>query len=74
VLVTVSDTGPGIPPRLLEKLFCRPFSPGTDGRNGGLGLLIVQRILQLHGSAIELRSEAGMGAVFCFALKAAGRV
>ncbi|MFZ4878359.1 HAMP domain-containing sensor histidine kinase [Janthinobacterium sp. Mn2066] len=74
VRVTVSDTGPGIAPQLLEKLFRRPFSPGTDGRNGGLGLLIVQRILQLHGSAIELRSEAGKGAVFCFALRAAGRV
>ncbi|MBB5606319.1 MULTISPECIES: HAMP domain-containing sensor histidine kinase [unclassified Janthinobacterium] len=73
VLVTVSDTGQGIPPQLLEKLFRRPFSPGTDGRNGGLGLLIVQRILQLHGSAIELRSEPGKGAVFCFALQAAGR-
>src|SRR5471032_655696 len=73
VQVTVSDTGPGIPPQLLEKLFRRPFSPGTDGRNGGLGLLIVQRILQLHGSTIELRSEPGKGAVFCFALRAAGR-
>lgn len=73
VLVTVSDTGPGIAPQLLEKLFRRPFSQGTDGRNGGLGLLIVQRILQLHGSSIELRSEAGKGAVFCFALQAAGR-
>ena len=73
VQVTVSDTGPGIPPQLLEKLFRRPFSQGTDGRNGGLGLLIVQRILQLHGSAIALRNEAGKRAVFCFALRAAGR-
>ena len=74
--VTVSDTGPGIPARLLDNLFRRPFSPGTDSRNGGLGLLIVQRILQLHGSQIRLltpdeRATRG-GAVFHFELGGAG--
>lgn len=71
VVVTVSDTGPGIAPQLLENLFRRPFSPGGDGRNGGLGLLIVQRILQLHGSAIALVAVEGKGAVFRFSLRAA---
>jgi signal transduction histidine kinase len=68
VLVTVGDTGPGIPPELLENLFRRPFSSGDDRRNGGLGLLIVQRILQLHGSGIELLAVPGKGAVFQFML------
>jgi signal transduction histidine kinase len=68
VLVTVGDTGPGIPPALLENLFRRPFSSGDDHRNGGLGLLIVQRILQLHGSGIELLTVPGKGAVFQFML------
>jgi signal transduction histidine kinase len=72
VLVSVSDTGPGIAPALLENLFRRPFSPGSDGRNGGLGLLIVQRILQLHGSAIDLLTAEGKGAVFRFSLRAPG--
>ena len=72
VRVTVSDTGPGIAPALLDDLFRRPFSPGPDGRNGGLGLLIVRRILQLHGSTIELHSVPDQGAVFSFALPAAG--
>jgi signal transduction histidine kinase len=71
VVVTVGDTGPGIAPQLLENLFRRPFSPGGDGRNGGLGLLIVQRILQLHGSAIALVAAEGKGAVFRFSLRAA---
>jgi signal transduction histidine kinase len=68
VLVTVGDTGPGIPPALLENLFRRPFSAGDERRNGGLGLLIVQRILQLHGSGIELLAVPGKGAVFQFML------
>jgi signal transduction histidine kinase len=68
VLVSVGDTGPGIPPALLENLFRRPFSAGDDRRNGGLGLLIVQRILQLHGSGIELLAVPGKGAVFQFML------
>jgi signal transduction histidine kinase len=71
VVVTVGDTGPGIPPALLENLFRRPFSPGDDRRSGGLGLLIVQRILQLHGSAIELLAVPRKGAVFQFTLSVA---
>ncbi len=70
--VSIADSGPGIAPALLENLFRRPFSPAPDGRGGGLGLLIVQRILQLHGAAIELRDVAGKGAVFRFYLPLAG--
>ncbi|WP_017905904.1 sensor histidine kinase [Pseudomonas asplenii] len=72
VRVTVSDTGPGIPPRLLDNLFRRPFSQDGDRRSGGLGLLIVRRILQLHDSQVRLLSVPGKGAVFCFELAAAG--
>jgi len=72
VIVTVSDTGPGIPARLLENLFRRPFSQAGDRRSGGLGLLIVRRILQLHDAQIRLLSAPGKGAIFCFELTAAG--
>ncbi|KPA90175.1 MULTISPECIES: sensor histidine kinase [Pseudomonas] len=72
VRVTVSDTGPGIPPKLLDNLFRRPFNQDGDRRSGGLGLLIVRRILQLHDSQIRLLSVPGKGAVFCFELAAAG--
>jgi signal transduction histidine kinase len=68
VSVTVSDTGPGIPEELLESLFRRPFSQAGDRRSGGLGLLIVRRILQLHGCEIQLVSTPGEGAVFRFEL------
>jgi signal transduction histidine kinase len=75
VAVQVSDTGPGIPGELQKGLFVRPvFMSGarSDGsRSGGLGLMIVQRILQLHGSEIRLVPQPGKGAVFCFQLAGA---
>lgn len=74
VALTVADSGPGIAPELLENLFRAPFRSAPDGRNGGLGLLIVQRILQLHGSAIELLHGERQGAAFRFTLPGAGAV
>ena len=75
VAVQVSDTGPGIPGELQKGLFVRPvFMSGarSDGSgSGGLGLVIVQRILQLHGSDIRLVPQAGKGAVFRFQLSGA---
>jgi signal transduction histidine kinase len=68
VAVTVSDTGSGIPANLRDGLFERPFSSSGTHRGGGFGLLIVQRMLQLHHSEIQLVEQAGTGAAFCFEL------
>ncbi|MGC5703628.1 HAMP domain-containing histidine kinase [Pseudomonas sp. NFXW11] len=68
VQVRVSDSGPGIAAELREGLFLRPFNIGGARRDGGLGLRIVHRILQLHGVSIRLVDEPGRGATFCFAL------
>ena len=68
VSVTVSDTGPGIPRELLDGLFRRPFNVGGARRGGGLGLLIVYRMLELNHSHIRLVDRADRGATFCFAL------
>jgi signal transduction histidine kinase len=70
VSVIISDTGPGIPDALREALFQRPFSSGGPQRGGGLGLLIVQRMLQLHESQIRLVDRAGRGTTFQFELAA----
>lgn len=71
VLVQVSDSGPGIPEPLQKTLFTRPtFRTGRRDSPGGLGLVIVRRILQLHGSDIRLLPQAGRGAVFQFRLGA----
>ena len=69
--VQVSDTGPGIPESARDGLFERPFSVGGARREGGLGLRIVHRILQLHGRRITLvdaAGHAGQGATFRFTL------
>ncbi|CAB3778626.1 Adaptive-response sensory-kinase SasA [Paraburkholderia ultramafica] len=71
VEVKVSDTGPGIPAAQREGLFERPFSASGAHRGGGLGLLIVQRMLQLHHSQIRLLDRVGPGTTFCFELPTA---
>ncbi|MGJ7556307.1 HAMP domain-containing sensor histidine kinase [Variovorax sp. RB2P76] len=72
VAVQVSDTGPGIPGDLQKALFMRPvFMSGSrtdSASSGGLGLVIVKRILQLHGSDIRLVQQPDKGAVFRFQL------
>ncbi|MBP0590111.1 HAMP domain-containing histidine kinase [Paraburkholderia sp. LEh10] len=73
VSVTVSDTGPGMSAEVRAGLFQRAFSSGGAHR-GGLGLLIVQRMLQLHGSQIRLVEREGVGTSFCFELHPAGSV
>ncbi|MEK6348473.1 MAG: HAMP domain-containing sensor histidine kinase [Burkholderia sp.] len=77
VVVTVRDTGPGVPAALRESLFRRPVGSwevaSGDSHRGGLGLLLVQRMLQLHGSEARLVDEPRGGAVFEFALPAAGK-
>lgn len=76
VTVQVSDTGAGIPVELQPSLFMRPtFMSGSSSErsgSGGLGLVIVKRILQLHGSDIQLVRLPDKGAVFRFQLTAPG--
>ncbi len=69
VRVDISDTGPGIAAKLQPLLFKQPVFATSGGHGGGLGLMIVQRILQLHGSDIEWHSAPGQGAVFSFGLQ-----
>ena len=72
VQVEVSDTGAGIDDDLRQHLFSRaPAFKRPHDQNGGLGLIIVQRMLQLHGSEVQLASQPARGAVFRFLLPAA---
>ncbi|MBL8468007.1 ATP-binding protein [Methyloversatilis discipulorum] len=75
VEVDVADSGQGIAPDLLPTLFSRASplrKPGGDPSRGGLGLLIVHRILTLHRTAIEVDSTPGQGTRFRFLLPVAG--
>jgi len=68
IVITVSDSGPGIPPGDLERIFGR-FSRVDVGRNRmaggfGLGLAIVKAIAEAHQGSIQVRSRGGHGARF----------
>jgi signal transduction histidine kinase len=74
VRIEVSDTGPGIPEASLPLVFDRFYQVDRAGSSPkglcGLGLAIVRRIVESHGSAIELRSAPGEGTTFAFTLRA----
>lgn len=63
VLLTVSDRGPGIPPRLRPRLF-KPFVRGTEEHSGmGIGLWLSRLLVQAHGGDLWL-DETARGASF----------
>jgi len=73
VSVTVSDTGPGIEPELEQHLLDRFWKGHAAGTRGaGLGLAIVEGILQAHGTRIEVETEVGRGSDFSFTLQTVG--
>jgi signal transduction histidine kinase len=66
VEISVSDTGAGIPPESLERIF-RPFY--TTKRGGtGLGLSLCRRIVRQHGGTLTVESKLGKGSRFIISL------
>ena len=73
VRVTVSDSGPGIAPEHLPRVFDRFYQAGNAHRgsaHAGLGLAIAKRIVELHGARLEVESALGRGTAFSFRLPA----
>jgi signal transduction histidine kinase len=69
VLVTVSDTGPGIPEEKKELVFERFSQLLTKNRRGiGLGLFISKWLVEAHGGHIWVTSKLGKGSIFAFTL------
>ena len=69
--VSVRDSGPGIPPEFVEKIF-DPFFKIKETRSGskglGLGLSIVRTLVELHGGTITARNRSGHGAELHFSI------
>jgi two-component system phosphate regulon sensor histidine kinase PhoR len=67
-IVRVEDTGIGISHQSLKEVFSRHFQGKTkplgDAKGLGIGLSLVQEIVQLHGGEIQVESEPGKGSVF----------
>ena len=72
VSVSVSDTGPGVPPDQRERIF-RPFFSGDESGGTGLGLAIARELAEALGGELELDSSPGRGSRFELRLPARKR-
>ncbi len=74
VSIAVEDTGPGIAPDDLPKLFEKFSQVSTQAQGGqrgtGLGLVVTKELVELHGGTVEVASTIGRGTVFTVTLPA----
>ncbi len=70
VLISIADSGPGIPHEHLDRIFERFYKtdPSRGDGGSGLGLAIARHIVEGHGGRIWAESEPGRGATFYFTL------
>jgi signal transduction histidine kinase len=64
--IRISDSGPGIPEELRERIFYPFFT--TKERGSGVGLSNAQKVILSHGGSIEVEGGAGAGSTFCVRL------
>jgi signal transduction histidine kinase len=67
--ISISDTGPGVPPELRERIFYPFFT--TRDHGSGVGLAEAQKVVAGHGGVIEVDGRPGGGATFRIHLPAA---
>jgi CheY-like chemotaxis protein len=64
IVITVADTGTGIPPEILDRIFEPFFTTKEIGKGTGLGLSTVIGIIKSHGGFVKVYSEVGRGTQF----------
>jgi two-component system, NtrC family, sensor histidine kinase KinB len=72
IAISVADTGRGIPPESLSRIF-EPFVqvPHATGGGAGLGLTISRRIVEAHSGQLTVQSSPGQGSIFTFTVRLA---
>jgi signal transduction histidine kinase len=64
VEITVADNGPGIPQKVLDKIFQPFFTTKPTGQGTGLGLSLAYDIVKAHGGELRVETKEGEGSVF----------
>jgi len=64
IKLTVADTGPGIPPEIMNRIFEPYYTTKPVGEGTGLGLAVVHGIVSRHGGAVTVQSAPGKGTSF----------
>lgn len=70
VILTLADTGPGIPEEILSRIFEPFFTTKDIGEGTGIGLAVSHRIVEAHDGRIRVDSTLGAGTVFTIVLPA----
>jgi signal transduction histidine kinase len=73
IVISITDTGHGIPEDHLDKIFDPFFTTRPDGGGTGLGLSMSYLVVQNHGGRIEVDSAMGQGSTFRVVLPAHGK-
>jgi two-component system NtrC family sensor kinase len=60
-VIEIIDTGAGIAPELLPKIYDLFVTTKPSGKGTGLGLVVSQEIVKAHGGMIHIRSQLGQG-------------
>jgi signal transduction histidine kinase len=68
IVITISDSGIGIPEENLDKIFQYCFTTGTSGKGNGLGLYVVKAIVEENGGTIQVQSKVNEGTTFTITL------
>ena len=68
VVITVADSGPGIPPDLADKIFDMHFTTKSGG--SGIGLHVARAVVESSGGQLQVSSEPGRGSTFRIGLPA----
>ncbi len=72
VIIKIADTGVGMPPEVVSRIF-KPFFTTKQDRNTGIGLTITKKIIEAHKGTISVESKEGQGTTFTISFSAYSR-